>query len=849
MTDSVLVIRIAGLGLGSLADSRPVALTSRPLQYDANALEGVVADMGEQLSSDISLFGALGSDSTTTFSVLANDQTMALLLARGKIPVRDTNGASVVVTDYVKPTPLGYGDTIISVSDTTNMSENDLVRIGTTVFRVRSVNSTTEIAAVRYYGCADVPIAMSRSGVGVGVEGQTVYNVNANRPNGGAESLPVTISTVPFDAPSSNQETIIFRGIIGKVVLDTSAFGQNQIRVECGSLMAYLKAATFAPPRGPITINSFLPDEANVRNWPQDTLETGLQTGFNWNPKLYGVPYVPGAEDLPVAATVVPLLQFRNGTAGGIGRVENIGPAYFGNDLYGQPQNGYVVTYASRYTFNEDGSGMSNSGYEMSFRDAWYTNKSDGPEIAAYANRARDVYGGVVPTFVNSEYDWLRVHAVYSADVVAESCFVSNTIANLFVDLILGTFLARLDFRDGCRTATEAAWLPFRINDVSEIIDIASLNSFCAGLTINEIPKFFVVGQATYDWKILPYKHDEAKTVGEILEEILKRLGGFLVYDAGRFVFGRWSALPDYPTPVNDTALATPEIVLSFDRNNCVQAVNVSLCSTILLGEIVKTDIPFLNVDLGIGAQGKTINIGHFGVFGIYPQENFTETNMFQTAVNLILRFSQAAATVEVTYRDAVRDLVVGQQVALSSAFLPNPYGGLGVTGATGMVLKAARSWKTPTTKYSILLPGYLNPINRLSVISPAGTVVSTSGSLVTIAPNDFTNPAADASTGAPTTDALAFKYALELAGGALPVQLLDKYGSPYSPPVTDIVTGAGGNTLNCGVIAAVALPDDIIVLDSAPSQPNIAAQWSSFLANGNGEVQGSTAFSYKWVR
>ena len=87
MTNSVLVIRIAGLGLGDLADSRPVALTSRPLQYNMPKLEGVVADLGEQLSSEISLFGSLGSDTTTTVSVLATVDTMALLLARGKVAV------------------------------------------------------------------------------------------------------------------------------------------------------------------------------------------------------------------------------------------------------------------------------------------------------------------------------------------------------------------------------------------------------------------------------------------------------------------------------------------------------------------------------------------------------------------------------------------------------------------------------------------------------------------------------------------------------------------------------------------------------------------------------------------
>ena len=122
--------------------------------------------------------------------------------------------------------------------------------------------------------------------------------------------------------------------------------------------------------------------------------------------------------------------------------------------------------------------------------------------------------------------------------------------------------------------------MPFRINNVSDIIDLASLNAFLSGFDWNDIPAWFVDGAPTIA-TILPYKHDEVKTVADVLEEILKRLGGFLVYDAGRLVFGRWSARLDTPTIVNDTALATPEIRLSFDRNNCVQAVNATLTTEI----------------------------------------------------------------------------------------------------------------------------------------------------------------------------------------------------------------------------------------------------------------------------
>ena len=844
MTNEVLIVRIAGLGLGDLSDSRAVALTSRPIAYGGNAkIEGVVADLADQLSSEISLFGGLGSDTTTSVSVLATKATMRMLLARGKKTVLDQYGAAVVTTDYVMPVPLSEGDTVIYVSDSTNIYVDDLIRIATTVFRVISIDSPYQITGRRYYDCAPIPIPMVRSGTGVGVEGQTVYSVNATNPSGGAESLPITISTVPVDAVSALQETVIFRGIVNKVSIETSAGSLNQIKIECGSLIAYLRAASFAPARGSVVINGYLPEEANVNNWPTETIQIGINNGFQYNPKLYGplYPVQPAA-----AATVMPAIQFRSGGAGGIGSISSIADFYFGNDIYGVPQNGYLVNYVSQYIFDESGNGRAVGGYQMSFRDSYYTMRSDGPELTTRTVRWRD-YSAVANPF-GTDHDWRKVYDPNNPDVIGETCFQSPKLATLLIDLILGTYDADLRMLSGCRSASEAAWLPFKINNVSDIIDLASLNAFLSGFDWNDIPAWFVDGIPT-SATILPYKHDEVKTVADVLEEILKRLGGFLVYDAGRLVFGRWSARPDTPTIVNDTALATPEIRLSFDRNNCVQAVNATLTTDLYGGEVTKVEIPLVNIDLGIGAQGKTISLGHFGVFGMSAEPlSLAGSGLWTNAVNYVLRYSQAAATIEVTYRDEVKDLAVGQQVSLSSAFLPNAHGNLGVTAATGIVLKAARSWRTPTTSYTILLTGYLNPINRISVVSASGVARSNVATgEVEIDANQFTNPASEAATGAPTSDAAAFAAALELSGGALPVQLLDKYGTPYG--ISDYLIDVTGNVLTCGLVADSANPDDIIVVDSALTIPNIAVQWDAFLADAAGQVQGQQAFAYKWVR
>jgi hypothetical protein len=230
--------------------------------------------------------------------------------------------------------------------------------------------------------------------------------------------------------------------------------------------------------------------------------------------------------------------------------------------------------------------------------------------------------------------------------------------------------------------------------------------------------------------------------------------------------------------------------------------------------------------------------------------EYLPNSQMFANAVNTVTRFSQAAAMVDVVYRDDVFDLVVGQQVAFSSDYVPNADGGMGVTLATGFVLKAARSWKTPTTAYTIALPGYLSPINRVSVFSCSGTVVSVVGDDVTIAPNDFTLPAGRASDGAPTSDAAAFELSLELQGGPINLVLRDQYGT-YQGVAALLYPGdvAGNTLLGIPAISAVAVPGDVVVLSRATGQSSVDTLWDAFQADTAGQVNGDALLAYQWVR
>ena len=103
-SDRVLIVRVLGIGLASGVNNA-VAFTSRAgLSYlGTSEVPGVVVDVGSQLSSEIAIFGALGSDPTTAFSVLSTAVTSQLLLSRGKRPLAAADGANVTVTEYVKP--------------------------------------------------------------------------------------------------------------------------------------------------------------------------------------------------------------------------------------------------------------------------------------------------------------------------------------------------------------------------------------------------------------------------------------------------------------------------------------------------------------------------------------------------------------------------------------------------------------------------------------------------------------------------------------------------------------------------------------------------------------------------
>ena len=859
-SDRVVIVRVLGIGLVSGA-SAAAAFTSRAgLSYlSGSEVPGVVVDVGSQLSSNIEIFGALGSDPTTTFTLLSTAVTSQLTLSRGKRPLLDADGADVTVTDYIKPFGV-VGNGYVAVTDTTNATPGMMIRIANTVFSVQSVFSATTLEVRRRWGSADVPIPMGVTGFGI--FGATVYDVTPGNPTGGIESLPVVISTAPLSATGQAQEEIIFRGIVNKASTDTSAKAQNRIKVDCGSLMAFVKSAKFTPAQGGTRVFPKRADDAGVA-----LINSGMNVDFWWqivhDQRLYGTPFEVTGDPGNVR---VPLMQVRKDAHGGTVALDADQP-WASETIDGFPV--LVAQVSTRYRLDPAGVTYMNSNTFLStFRDGWFGAGNFGPSLEPSITRtavygtSTDIDGTVTTTQFPVGYSWQTQDAWFNPENLGETTFIAKTFADLIVDLLLGTVngTSELDFEftNGCRAATEAAWLPFGVQagvtTIQDIIDLPSLlvatASPVVGLELEMPGTPMGIPEAVFggfEGVMLPYVHADAKTVGDVLEEILKRSGLFMVYDKSKFRFGRWSQRPPTPTVVNDTALAEPRVSLTFDRHNCVQTALMKICWNANGDSPVTQSVPVNNVDLGIGALGKVVNLSHW--MPLDSIEYLPESQMFANAVNTVTRFSQAAAMVEVVYRDDVFDLVVGQQVAFSSAYVPNADGGMGVTLATGFVLKAARSWQTPTTAYTIALPGYLSPINRIAVFSCSGTVVSVSGNNIVIAPNDFTLPAGQASEGAPTKDIAAFELSLQLAGGPINLVLRDQYGT-YQGAANNLASvNVTTNTLiNLPAIAAVAVPGDVITLSRATSQSSLATLWDTFQADTAGNVDSSAALAYKWV-
>jgi len=268
------------------------------------------------------------------------------------------------------------------------------------------------------------------------------------------------------------------------------------------------------------------------------------------------------------------------------------------------------------------------------------------------------------------------------------------------------------------------------------------------------------------------------------------------------------------------------------------------------------TKNPIANIERIVTGAGKLMSVGSMmqqaGDYQLATIQSFA----FLNGTNLITRYSQAAASIEVTLRDSAVTLAVGEYVAFSSAFIPNGAGSMGVVNATGIVLKAMRSWQTPTSSYTLFLPGYLYAANRISQVSVSGRVViSPATQVVKIELNAFTS--VDSRSGAPLSDPEAFDQTLQRTQGVPNnyfCALYDEYGTPYGITARLFNVDLPDKLEFTGPEFDVAVAGDIIVMEFATNAftqmpEDLEYCWDAYQADGTGQVNADVDFAYPWSR
>jgi hypothetical protein len=664
------------------------------------------------------------------------------------------------------------------------------------------------------------------------------YYQSTDYPTGGIEQQPITISTNSIDAPDETTEEVIFRGLVSRVSIETSAGTDNQIRVECMSLMGIIKNAPWAPaPTGAYFVGT-----PGFDRYPEERgISANLSGTLNTSPNRNLQGPIWEASQTPYD-TRYGTMQIRTEKFGG---VTNIIEA-----------TASTITIAAR-PVDPGLDDLRAQGFNLMFNDGYYRPYSSANDddvnialsegsLSRIRQRRRDNDNGQIT---------LQIDPAFQVEIA----FSSPNLPALIADLIFGTVGTDGSGSLGVRPWGMAAWIPFDINSLTDIIDLGSL---LAAVSQEQMQSDLPTMNG-WDWTVpvelpnicvLPVKPDGPKTIGEVLENFLKNLGVFMVYDRGRLTFGRWASENQWPIPVNDSDFAEPKISLNYDRQNSIASVTVQYPATITADKLNLTANPIANVERIIVGGGKTMTIGSMMQQGADYQAGLISSFAFTNGTNIVTRYSQSAAMIEVTLRNATKTLLIGDFVAFSSEFIPNGAGSMGVSNATGIVLKAVRSWRTPTTSYTLFLPGYLFAANRVSTVSVSAKVVNVPMSgTVEVEYNAFTFPTGFGPNGSPGTDAEAFEQTLQrivTSPKKYKCMLCDEYGTPIA---TTNLTGVTGNNLQfLDASFDVAVAGDIIIMAPNPfagDPDDMEACWDAFQADTSGTVIGDANFAYPWVR
>ncbi|NCX36538.1 MAG: hypothetical protein EBX19_08060 [Actinobacteria bacterium] len=248
-----------------------------------------------------------------------------------------------------------------------------------------------------------------------------------------------------MELDGSNDE-VIFRGHISKVSNDTSSGQQNLIKVDCSSMMAYLKQAPFVPAWGAVTTEATRRSGRIYQDAQNDVvIQTVLKT--DWKPEVFGARFDPLSPE--VGATVVNLWQVRQEGKGGI------------NVPLPESESPGVITVPNEVLLNFDGEvTASNNSFLMCFDAGFYDSGGDVPEINLRIGTGRATEASIFSPNRPNSRSWYSDATVQSATVKGENCVESIDFPTLIAHAARSCRTARI-----ARTTHVACVIRPRRND------------------------------------------------------------------------------------------------------------------------------------------------------------------------------------------------------------------------------------------------------------------------------------------------------------------------------------------------------------------------------------------------
>lgn len=778
----IIILRIAGIGVGT----NQTAFSSRPLAYAASNVVCVVSAT-DAFTSELTPFSSRGSSPSMTVSALYNSDSGPLLLSRVMTPVYTSTGNPVTTTGYVpaaRPATIG-------VTDVAPFSVNDIISLGCEAVRVTAKGAST-ITVTSTRGSAPVPHPYLADGPAPGV---TVFEKVP-----GIEGLRCTVSWCYDDNVSEALETVVFRGVVGSAEIDTSAGGDLRINLTLQSIVGSVDSSPWIPRQYAWLRGRMSPPAAGA-------LESWC--------------YLTGN----VAASAP---RSSAGTAADV-------PLRFLYLIAGDSWLTYEVT-AYTSTSRASTATLSQSG-ETRRPVAFGRGRAFSGGPSRNFNVAPDYDSAVGQDFASAMSDPAGYRSLVWQEVV---CAPSP-------GLLLKQILTGIDAATGTLETSwaTAAWVDV---DAIDLNTVARLSDAVAAQAVT------FTDSNNVQWYALPPRlgGSDKGLLAWLIETIFEPAAIALIVQAGKIRLVSWGTREEWPATLTSSVLASPSAAIAFGRNGIVQAVKVkALGVNSYAFNVSSPEVVYVNRAAATEGGGQTVSLTTanatvmtFGQGDALGAAFVPGDATVELAELLVARYSRSCPMLTVTVRDSAQTYTVGDQVLVTLATVPAADGTMGLSQCRGVVLRANTKWMQGVTVYGVILIGYADAIGRPPMWASSGTVVSDSGSVLTIAANDYTRAPIDAgATPWPQSDAAAWEQTLALLGAGVRLALLDQYGAPYTvttaPFLDSVDVGANQLTYTGSWAPATPAAGDVVVLAPAPIQATPEASFDAFLSGTDGQVEG----------